>query len=259
MSEPVRRTVNVLEYFADHPGQAFTQAQIAEACDISAATLNRIIRVLTESGYVFRDESRRYRCNLVFRRLIGADTGYFDVLARAISAIVAETSRVAEAIVVRGNEFEWHHRDEDPDTTVRLRARPGFRRSMNELDALSRLYLAEIGWDEVERRFDTEIFYRAGAGHERVTAEEARAIVTATDPTGVAYDLEGNGRGVRRFAAIVRGPRGEFLHMLAIAEGAVPLVDEAGHVRHIIAVLTHWRDELTRLVRKADTEATRED
>jgi DNA-binding IclR family transcriptional regulator len=251
MSEPVRRTLSVLEYFADHPGQAFTQAQVAEACAISGATLSRIIKVLCDAGYVFRDASRRYRCNVAFRKMIGADADYFDVLSKAISAIVVATSQVGEAIVVRGNEFEWHYKEEPPDIAVQLRARPGFRRGMNELDALSRLYLSQIGWEELTRRFDPETFYRAGVRHEHIMATEVRRIIEATDPRGVAYDLEGNRNGVRRFATIVRDDRGEFLHMLSIAEAAFPVADEIEHAQRNTAVLEHWRDELTRYVRSS--------
>jgi DNA-binding IclR family transcriptional regulator len=246
MSEPVRRTLAVLEYFADHSGTPLTQAQIANACGISSATLNRIVKVLCDEGYVFRDKSRRYRCNVAFTKMIGADADYFNVLAKAISAIVSATALAAESIVVRGNEFEWHHKEEPPNTTLYLRARPGFRRNMNELDALSRLYLAEIGWEEVDRRFDTATFYAAGARHRRVTAQEARRIVEKTDPMGVAYDIEGNGNGVRRFATIIRDQGGRFLHLLSIAEAALPLADQAAHVRQNVGILEHWRDTLAR-------------
>jgi DNA-binding IclR family transcriptional regulator len=246
MSEPVRRALAVLEYFADHSGTPLTQAQIANACGISSATLNRIVKVLCDEGYAFRDKSRRYRCNVAFTKMIGADADYFNVLAKAISAIVSATALAAESVVVRGNEFEWHHKEEPPNTTLHLRARPGFRRNMNELDALSRLYLAEIGWEEVDRRFDTATFYAAGARHRRVPAQEARRIVEKTDPMGVAYDIEGNGNGVRRFATIIRDQDGRFLHLLSIAEAALPLADRSGHVRQNVAVLERWRDTLSR-------------
>jgi DNA-binding IclR family transcriptional regulator len=243
MSEPVRRTLSVLEYFAGRPREAFTQAQLADACEISGATLHRIIKTLEDSGYIFRDSSRRYRCNVVFRKLIGVPAEYFDVLMQAISAIVAETAQSAEAIIIRGNEFEWHHKEEHPDMSVQIRARTGFRRGMYELDSLSRLYLSEIGWPEVERRFDIENFYRPGARHERVTCAEAREIIEAADPHGVEYDIEGNGRGVRRFATSVRGTRGEFVHILSIAEAAYP-VDESRHIERNIAILERSREEL---------------
>jgi DNA-binding IclR family transcriptional regulator len=244
MSEPVRRTLSVLEYFADRPREAFTQAQIAEACGISGATLHRIIKTLEDSGYIFRDGSRRYRCNVVFRRLIGVPAEYFDALARAISAIASETAQSAEAIVVRGNEFEWYHKEEHPEVSVQIRARTGFRRGMYELDSLSRLYLSEIGWPEVERRFDTEAFYRPGARHEPVSSAEARRIIAAADPYGIAYDIVGNGRGVRRFATGVRGPRGELVHILSIAEAAYPISDESRHIERTTAILMRRREEL---------------
>ncbi|HEX2556101.1 MAG TPA: helix-turn-helix domain-containing protein [Microvirga sp.] len=244
MSEPVRRTLSVLEYFAGRPRDAFTQAQIAEACDISGATLHRIIKTLEDSGYIFRDGSRRYRCNVVFRKLIGVPAEYFDVLTRVISAIVSETAQSAEAIIVRGDAFEWYHKEEHPEMSVQIRARTGFRRGVYELDALSRLYLSEIGWPEVERRFDTEAFYRPGARHEPVSSPEARRIIEATDPHGVAYDIEGNGRGVRRFATTVRGPRGELVHILSIAEAAYPTSDESLHVAQTSAILVRRREEL---------------
>ena len=244
MSEPVRRTLSVLEYFAGRPREAFTQAQVAEACGISGATLHRIFKTLEDSGYIYRDGARRYRCNVVFRKLIGVPAEYFDVLARAISAIVSETAQSAEAIIIRGNEFEWYHKEEHPEVSVQIRARTGFRRGMYELDALSRLYLSEIGWPEVERRFDTEAFYRPGARHEPVSSGQARRIIEAADPRGVEYDMVGNGRGVRRFATGVRGPHGELVHILSIAEAAYPISDEGRHVERITAILRRRRDEL---------------
>jgi DNA-binding IclR family transcriptional regulator len=244
MSEPVRRTLSVLEYFAGRPREAFTQAQVAEACGISGATLHRIIKTLDDSGYIVRDGARRYRCNVVLRKLLGVPAGYFDVLARAISAIVSETAQSAEAIIVRGNEFEWYHKEEHPEVQVQIRARTGFRRGMYELDSLSRLYLSGIGWPEVERRFDAEAFHRPGARHEPVSARDARRIIEAADPHGIEYDIVGNGRGVRRFATGVRGPQGELVHILSIAEAAYPVSDEGRHVERITAILRRRREEL---------------
>jgi DNA-binding IclR family transcriptional regulator len=257
MSEPVRRTLSVLEYFAARPDESFTQTQIAEACGISGATLSRIVKTLGDGGYIFRQTSRLYRCNVVFRKLIGANAEYFDALSKALTAIVATTSLAAEAIVVRGNEFEWRQKEEHPDLSVQIRAHPGFRRGMNELDSLSRLYLSEIGWAEVERRFDPGTFYRSGARHERVSAAEARRIIEQTDPRSVAFDIEGNGRGVRRFATVARDSDDAFLHILSIAEAACPIADEQEHVRRNIAVLEQWRDELSRFLRAAAPVADR--
>lgn len=244
MSEPVRRVVSVLEYFARHPTDSVTQTQVAEACGISGATLHRIIRTLEDSGYIFRDGSRRYRSNMVFRKLIGVSADYYHALTRAIGAIVAETSQSAEAIIVRGNEFEWYHKQEDPDMSVRIRARTGFRRGMYELDALSRLYLAELDWSEVERRFDVENFYLSGDPHTLIGSSAARRVIEAVNRHGVEYDTRGNGRGVRRFATAVRGPSGEFVHILSIAEAAYEISDWPAHCARNIAILERWRDEL---------------
>ncbi|MEZ0169412.1 helix-turn-helix domain-containing protein [Microvirga sp. TS319] len=250
MSEPVRRTLSVLEFFAGSPGEAFTQAQIADACGISGATLHRIIKTLEDGGYIFRDSSKRYRCNLVFRKLIGLPPEYSEALAKVVSSIVKETKQSCEAIVVRGNEFEWYHKEEHAELSVQIRARTGYRRGMNELDSLSRLYLSGLGWAEVERRFDVDAFYRTGIRHELVTSAEARRIVEAADPQGVEYDIEGNRRIVRRFATSVRGPHGEWLHILSIAEAAYPLTDEAGHVQKNIAILNKGRQDLERYARQ---------
>ena len=59
-SPGVRRVVSILNFFADHPGQAFSLTDLVRALKLSRATCHGLLTGLTEAGYLFRTADKHY-------------------------------------------------------------------------------------------------------------------------------------------------------------------------------------------------------
>ena len=59
-SSGVRRTAAILNFFADHPGQAFTLTEIVRALKLSRATCHSFLAGLVEVGYLYRGSDKNY-------------------------------------------------------------------------------------------------------------------------------------------------------------------------------------------------------
>jgi DNA-binding IclR family transcriptional regulator len=59
-SPAVTRTVSVLNFFADHPGQAFTLTDIVRALRLSRATCHALLAALVEANYLYRTSDKNY-------------------------------------------------------------------------------------------------------------------------------------------------------------------------------------------------------
>ncbi|MEO9898380.1 MAG: hypothetical protein ABJF05_18560, partial [Paracoccaceae bacterium] len=83
---------------------------------------------------------------------------------------------------------------------------------------------------------------------------EARRIVENVKDETFDMDFDGNHVGVRRFATIVEDDEGNFLHLLSIAEAAVPVRDKDEHIANARDVLNNARETLSA---KVSAEASR--
>ncbi|MDE2596994.1 MAG: helix-turn-helix domain-containing protein [Sphingomonadales bacterium] len=59
-SPSVQRVVAVLNFMADHPGQAFTLTDIVRSLKLSRATCHALLTGLVEAGYLFRSSDKAY-------------------------------------------------------------------------------------------------------------------------------------------------------------------------------------------------------
>jgi len=84
--------------------------------------------------------------------------------------ISAEHHVSVEAVVVAGNDLFWHSCTEFPDASIAIKAKPGFRRTLAELDPLSRLYLSRSNWDEIKRTLLPDGFFRNNVNRDIIEA-----------------------------------------------------------------------------------------
>lgn len=258
---PTERTLQVLEYLmAAGPGPV-KQVDIARDCQMSPATLSRIIRTLSEWGYLFRTSEKYCVRNFRLDRNVPMSETYLAELDRIIHEITEDLGVSTEAVVVAGHELLWHSKTEHPDPKVFIRANVGFRRSLYELDAMARLYLSRIDWNEVAARFYTEGFfetgYRSGREIKWLPEETAKELIDSARGNDFAYDAEGNHLGIRRFAIVVSDPEGGFLHLLTIAEPVRPVPDEQAHIARYRETLDAARKRLMALVAEEQTARRR--
>lgn len=59
-SPAVRRTVSILNFFADHPGQSFTLTDLIRALKLGRATCHALLVSLVEEGYLYRTFDKSY-------------------------------------------------------------------------------------------------------------------------------------------------------------------------------------------------------
>lgn len=250
---PTARTLQVLEYImAAGPGP-IKQVDIARDCGMSAATLNRIIKTLSDWGYLFRTSEKFCIRNFRMERNVPMSENYLAKLDNTMRALSLELGTSAEVVVVAGHELLWHSKTEHPDPQVMIRANVGFRRSLYELDVLSKLYLSRLDWSEVESRFYTDGFFTTVSDKadktQRLSASAVKKQLNKTRSERFAVDMDGNHMGIRRFATVVEDPEGKFLHLLTLAEPAIDLKNAKSHERRYRKALLAACDGLTDLVR----------
>ena len=246
---PAERTLQVLEYvMAAGPGP-LKQIDIARDCGLSPATLNRIIKSLSDWGYLFRTSEKYVVRNFRLERNVPMSEVYLSKLDRTMRALSEQLDVSVEVVVVAGHELLWHSKTDYPDPEVAIRARVGFRRSLYELDVLSQLYLSRLPWEAIEAQFYTDGFYETLRAPGRISPTlprmDVKRVLDALRSEVFAADLDGNHVGIRRFATVIQDPEGKFLHLLALAE---PAAKPCASVKSYRDALEKARAELSELV-----------
>lgn len=247
---PSVRLLQVMEYLMAAGAEPVKQVDIARDLDISPSTLNRIIKTLSDRGYLFRTSEKYCVRNFRLFRNVPMSEDYLSVLNQLMSDITEEHKVAVEAVVVSGFDLLWHSRTHLPDATVSIRAGAGFRRNLYELDALARLYLSRVGWEEVSYKFFSGGFFKTGIDMKSVTPDVAKDIIERASESMFAYDMDGNHVGVRRFATIVEDDDGNFLHLLSLAEAAIPVQDRDKKIADSQAILTKAKKVLEEQMRR---------
>ena len=246
---PTERTLQVLEYImAAGPGP-LKQVDIARDCRLAPSTLNRIIKSLSDWGYLFRTSEKYVVRNFRLERNVPMSEAYLAKLDAAMRSLSERLGVSAEVVVVAGHELLWHSKTDYPDPKVLIRANVGFRRSLYELDVLSQLYLSRLDWEDVEAQFYTDGFFETprqpGHGNLTLAVSGVREKLDKVRSENFAAELEGNHVGIRRFATVIQDPEDKFLHLLALAE---PAEKDCGGIEKYRDALLKARVELSELV-----------
>lgn len=110
-SPGVRRVVSILNFFADHPGQAFTLTDVVRALKLSRATCHGLLAGLVEAGYLYRTSDKSYLLGPALVSIGEVAKAHFSPLQAAQSemrtladefdAICSATFRERGEVVVR--------------------------------------------------------------------------------------------------------------------------------------------------------------
>ncbi|MFK7994816.1 MAG: helix-turn-helix domain-containing protein [Granulosicoccus sp.] len=246
---PTERTLLVLEYImAAGPGP-LKQVDIARDCSLPASTLNRILKSLSDWGYLFRTSEKYVVRNFRLGRNVPMSEGYLAKLDDTIRVLSTRLNVCAEVVVVAGHELLWHSTTDHPDPSIELRAGVGFRRSLYEFDVLSRLYLSRLSWSDLEAQFFTDGFFETprvrGRMGNALSASKVKRCLAQCRNDVFSADETGNHVGIRRFATVIQDASGNFLHLLALAESAKKV---KGSIDVYNDALLEARNELTQLV-----------
>lgn len=247
-SVPTERTLQVLEYLVAAGSRPVKQVDIARDCMIAPATLNRIIQALSDRGYLFRTSEKYCVPNFRLERNVPMSGRYLALLDREIKTLTQDLGVSAEVVVVAGQELLWLNCSAHPDPNVRIRAKVGFRRGLYELDALSLLYLGRLSKSELKDRFFLEGFFKTefdGARRMVMLSEsDATAQIRQAGQSDVVADVAPNHQAIRRFAAVVTRPNGDFMHLISIADKVRPDEDEAALTQRYVDSLRAVKERL---------------
>ena len=228
------------------------QVDIARDCGLSPSTLNRIVKTLSDWGYLFRTSEKYCVRNFRLERNVPMSDAYLAKLDSIMRELSQRLGVSAEVVVVAGHELLWHSKTEHPDPNVIIRANVGFRRSLYEFDILAQLYLSRLDWDDVQAQFYIDGFFetlrRTGQDTQWLAADAVKEHLHSRRGDVFVADLIGNHMGIRRFATVIEDPSGKFLHLLTLAEPAVEVVDEKELVNRYRGALLQAREELAELV-----------
>lgn len=247
---PSIRLLQVMEYLMAAGATPVKQVDISRALGISPSTLNRIINTLSERGYLLRTSEKYCVRNFRLMRNVPMSENYLSVLDGIMNEITKEHKVAVEAVVVSGFDLLWHSSTQLPDANVTIRAGMGFRRNLYELDALARLYLSRVGWDEINYKFYSGGFFQTGVNMESISAESAKKIIQTAQESDFSCDMDGNHVGVRRFATIIEDEQNNFLHLLSLAEAAVPVPDRQKKLAESHKILADTKDLLQAHIKK---------
>ncbi len=220
------------------------QIEIARDLQLSPATVSRIVRSLANEGYVLMTPEKYCVRNFRLSRNVPMSEPYLASLDQLMRDISANYAVSVEAVVVTGFELFWHSCTEFPDASIAIKARPGFRRTLAELDPLARLYLSRMAWEDINSALLPGGFFRNDINRDIVDATEARQIIESAADKMIDFDFDGNHLGVRRFVTLIDDDSGRFMHMLSIAEAATPVRDRKAHIAELTQVLTEARATL---------------
>ena len=252
---PNDRMLKVLEYLSSARQAPVRQADMARACGISPATLSRIVNVLSEWGYVLRTSNNQVIGNFRFDQNVRMSERYQSFLNSLITEIGDNYELVAEVIVNAGNDLFWQSSTALSNRHFSLRAQPGFRRGLTELDVISRLYLARLNMEQLRTQFDRMNFSTTGVHMRLLSEAEALEVIEAARPLIVDGDFDGNRQGIRRFATYLCDDKGRFLHLLSLAEPATPKKDRAAHEAKMSEILLDARGRLIEAMDRDDSPA----
>ena len=86
------------------------QVDIARELKLAPATVNRIIKTLSDRGYLFRTSQKYCICNFRLTRNVPMSEEYLSILNSLMDDIPEEHQVYMEAVVATGFDFIWHSR-----------------------------------------------------------------------------------------------------------------------------------------------------
>lgn len=135
-SPGVRRVVAILNFFADHPGQAFTLTDLVRALKLSRATCHGLLAGLVDAGYLYRTSDKSYLLGPALVSIGDVATQHFSplqaaqpemrALADQFDAICSVTFRERTEVVVRERAAAVSHLGNSVPRGTRLPLAPQF-------------------------------------------------------------------------------------------------------------------------------------
>jgi DNA-binding IclR family transcriptional regulator len=238
LSPAVGRIVSVLNFFAEHPKQAFTLTQIVKSLRLSRATCHALLMGLVEGGYLYRNADKSYVLGpalLALARNAQAHFSPLDVARQELRLLADELDVIAAALFLDGEEIVVRERAASL-THLGWAPPPGQRYPMHPWGAV---FLANLPEEMVEESFD-----KASPPLSEAQREEERRQIAFGRDHGFLFGVYASGRilEARDIPPENRRNMGRFLTALdpqssyALQFLVAPVMNERGRVAVAIAL-----------------------
>ncbi|HSS08306.1 MAG TPA: helix-turn-helix domain-containing protein [Acidimicrobiales bacterium] len=125
------RAVEILDFFAAHPTEAFTLSELSKSLDINLASALSVLQALTDAGYLSRHPRRKTyalgpslvalgSAALTRHRVVDLARGEMRVLARQLSTEVVASIAIGDHITVLATQARPGRRSDSPRVGQRL-------------------------------------------------------------------------------------------------------------------------------------------
>ena len=226
------RGLGLLRRLGEH-GPA-TLEQLAGATGWPKSSVLRCLQSLTLDGAVRRDpKTRRYEARFRLVRSGPAQPSLIERCGTVMDRLPIDTGHTAELHAWDGSRLTMIDRREPEGAVVTARARIGYQRNLDEIEAVTQVVLAFVApspeskgrlwaWDAGRRR--------------RVGRDELRRVVDGVREHRIGVDLGVNENAVRRYAVPVLDTSQQLVGVLAVAQVCGPA--DPGPSRRIRSALT---------------------
>jgi len=192
--------------------------QLAHGTGWPKASVLRLLQSLKSFGAVERDPGSKRYYHLMQLTPVPDQMNSLHKLCRSVIIQTAEKSlQTTEFHIFHNKELQMLDRADPPHiSSVNIKARVGWKRNLDELDALTQLVLAFSlttnpkkplpfwHWSNNEKRY--------------LSSPDVKRIIQEVRCNRMAVDLGINPNGIRRYAAPVLNSENKLLAVLAIAE-----------------------------------------
>lgn len=135
-SPATQRVLATLNFFAEHPGSAFSLTDLIQALRMNRATCHALLAELVEGGYLYRNNDKQYVLGPAVARIGRAAEAQLSplqialpemrVLADRHDAICSAVFRERDDVVIRERVASGSHLGDLPPRGTRLPLRPPF-------------------------------------------------------------------------------------------------------------------------------------
>ena len=244
----------MLDLLATHG--PMTMAELQQASQLNRTMTYRLLRALSETGYVAQDPVRKqYLLGLRLLQLGAAVADHLDIVAVArplLAALREETQETVNLGLLDGNEIVYVAMMESP-LGLRMAARPGGRDPAHST-SLGKAVLAFLPPVERERVVSSLLPLRALTPATLIEPEALERDLTETRKRGYAIDDEENEPGARCVGVPVLDDAGRPIAGLSVS-GPVGRINPA-RIEWIAARLWEASREISRRMGHPADEAS---
>lgn len=107
-SPSAHRVIAILNFFADHPGQAFTLTDLVRSLHLSRATAHAFLTTLADAGYLFRASDKSYVLGpalAAIGQVAGEHCSPIQIAQPEMRGLADEFDAVCSAVFRDGNEI----------------------------------------------------------------------------------------------------------------------------------------------------------